>query len=224
MVSFTCFKFFRGVRSVCAPITAVIGFSLMLTYIFILYQPSRGPGIKQRMGWQSYEVVNLKASANPTSSTEGDLSTGQPSGDSSGVDWWNVTTEEETVDYSSFPLDVWSPTLPHNTGCACAGVPPSTRLTVSATVSQIALSRCLMNPETTGDLCGPDSTVEEDAIRGKWVLVPRNLNREGGYLSRWLVRQITSISYLNTILILLRTYTIGELVDKILISLSTSRF
>lgn len=122
MVSFTCFKFLRGVRSVCAPITAVVGFSLMLTYIFILYQPSRGPGIKQRMGWQSYEVVNLKTSANTTSSTEGDLSTGQPSGGNSGVDWWNVTTEEETVDYSSFPLDVWSPTLPHNTGCACAAV------------------------------------------------------------------------------------------------------
>lgn len=81
-----------------------------------------------------------------------------------------------------------------------------------------------MNPETTGDLCGPDSTVEEDAIRGKWVLVPRNLNREGGYLSRWLVRQITSIKYLDVTLMIFRTYTTEEHVDRISTSLSISRF
>lgn len=95
----------------------------MLTYIFILHQPSRGPGLKQRMGWQAYEVVNLKLSNNPTVSTGGELSTGHSqTGDTpdTGVDWWNVTNQEETVDYSSFPLDVWSPTLPHNTGCTSA--------------------------------------------------------------------------------------------------------
>ncbi|KAF9478252.1 phosphatase DCR2 [Pholiota conissans] len=169
MVSFNCFKFFRGVRSICAPVTTVVGFSLMLLYVFILYQPTRGPGIKQKMGWQSYEVINLSGHPTPAkpSPSEGDLST-EPSTLPSGVDWWNVTQpDDDKIDYSSLPLDIWSPTLPHDTG-----------------LSEIALSRCLVDPELAGDLCAPATTTEQDAIKGKWVRVPRNLNLEGGYLSR----------------------------------------
>lgn len=55
-------------------------------------------------------------------------------------------------------------------------------------VSEIAVKRCVINPDVGGDFCYPDSTSEEDAIKGKWVLVPRNLNFEGGYMSGWLVR------------------------------------
>ena len=114
MVNYTAFRFFRALRSLCAPITAVICFSLMLTYVFILYQPTPGPGIIQRLGWQSWESVKLSESAiaasNPDASAPADDST------SNGVDWWNVTSEP-TVDYSSLPLDVWAPLLPHDTGC-----------------------------------------------------------------------------------------------------------
>jgi len=45
----------------------------------------------------------------------------------------------------------------------------------------------MINPSYGSDYCAPDSTNEEDAIKGKWVRVPRNLNREGGYISGWLV-------------------------------------
>ena len=45
----------------------------------------------------------------------------------------------------------------------------------------------MINPYYGEDYCAPDSTIEEDAIRGKWVRVPRNLNREGNYVSGWLV-------------------------------------
>ena len=93
----------------CAPIMTVVGFSLILTYIFILYQPTRGPGIKQRMGWQSWEVIDA-----PKAVTSGQSSS--PSKPAEGVDWWNVSTPDETVDSSSLPLDVWSPLLPHDTG------------------------------------------------------------------------------------------------------------
>ncbi|KAG6891215.1 hypothetical protein C0995_008467 [Termitomyces sp. Mi166 len=43
-------------------------------------------------------------------------------------------------------------------------------------------------PHTTGreELCAPDSTSEQDAIKGKWVRVRRDLNLEGGYLSPYL--------------------------------------
>ena len=97
----------------CAPILTVVGFSLILTYILILYQPTRGPGIEQRMGWQSWEVIDASKA----------MTSGHPSNSSSnsskppeGVDWWNVSTTNENVDSSSLPLDVWSPLLPHDTG------------------------------------------------------------------------------------------------------------
>ena len=107
MMSFSCYKLFRGLRSTCAPILTVVGFSLILTYILILYQPTRGPGIKQKMGWQSWEVVDVMPSSNSS----------YPSSPSDqGVDWWNVTTPNESIDSSSLPLDVWSPLLPHDTG------------------------------------------------------------------------------------------------------------
>jgi hypothetical protein len=104
---FSCHKVFRGLRSTCAPILTVVGFSLILTYILILYQPTRGPGIKQRMGWQSWEVVDVMPSSN---------SSNPSSPSDKGVDWWNVTTPDESIDSSSLPLDVWSPLLPHDTG------------------------------------------------------------------------------------------------------------
>ncbi|KAH9479462.1 putative inactive purple acid phosphatase 29 [Psilocybe cubensis] len=118
------------------------------------------------MGWQSWDVVTITDQSTPSEvptkpSIGGDLETS--------VDWWNVTKPEEKVDFSSLPLDTWSPTLPHDTG-----------------LSEIAVTRCVINPEVGGDLCAPDTTSEQDAIKGKWVRVPRNLNLEAGYLSGWL--------------------------------------
>jgi hypothetical protein len=112
MVSFSCCNLFRGLRSMCAPISTVVGFSLILTYIFVLYQPTRGPGIKQRMGWQSWEIVNAPGLMAPSHSGH----PSSPSKPDQGVDWWNVTTPDENIDMSSLPLDVWSPLLPHDTG------------------------------------------------------------------------------------------------------------
>jgi hypothetical protein len=74
--------------------------------------------MKQRMGWQSWAVVSLQDN---TSSNGGDSpSTSNSSVElpPSGVDWWNVTKPEEKVDFANLPLDVWSPLLPHDTGCA----------------------------------------------------------------------------------------------------------
>lgn len=51
----------------------------------------------------------------------------------------------------------------------------------------------MINPSYSGDYCAPDSTIEKDAIKGKWVRVPRNLNLEGNYISGWLVSATPSI-------------------------------
>ncbi|TFK71339.1 Metallo-dependent phosphatase [Pluteus cervinus] len=177
MALFSCWRFFRALRSMCAPITTGIGFSFLLTWIFILYQPSSGPGLVQRVGWQSWDSISLPpeggssasggASTNPSTPGGGNTDVEVPSG----VDWWNVTnSQDNSFDSTSLPLDVWNPVLPHDTG-----------------LSEISLARCLVNPDMIlGDPCAPDTTPEQDAIKGKWVRIPRDLNLEGGYLSGWL--------------------------------------
>jgi hypothetical protein len=145
----------------CAPITVIVGFSCLLTFIFILYKPTSGPGIVQRLGWQSWEVITM---------TNDDFVAGSQvqnspavDDDGTGVDWWNVSAPEQKVDFGSLPLDVWAPLLPHHTG-----------------LSEITISRCMFNPSVGGQFCAPSSTTEQDAIMGKWVLVDRNLNLHAG--------------------------------------------
>ncbi|KAJ7115908.1 Metallo-dependent phosphatase-like protein [Mycena epipterygia] len=160
----------RWLRNVSVPVSTFISFSCMLIFIFILYQPTPGPGIIQRLGWQSWDVLS---GATTTNSTDG-VTAGSPQPVDTaeqmpdGVDWWNVTTEEQ-VDSASLPLDVWAPLLPHDTG-----------------LSEIAVTRCFVNPRLGSKLCDPESTTEKDAIRGKWVRVDRNLNYDAGYFAGYL--------------------------------------
>lgn len=186
----------------------------MLLYVFILYQP-HGPGIKQRLGWQSWEVVSISNQKLPPQDTP------QTGNLEHTVDWWNITKPEEKVDYSSLPLDVWSPLLPHVTGRKSRVVlgPPLTENL--AIVSEIAVILCVINPDLGGDVCAPDSTSEQDAIKGKWVRVPRNLNLEGGYMSGWLVCNSNFLSQ-REMLICSRKYTIVAQGAKISTSLLKS--
>jgi len=114
-------RFIRFIRSIFVPTTAIIGFSCLLTFFFVLYQPTRGPGDIQRLGWQSWDVISPLSTGDPSSGVNNvDHETwDQPpptSGD--GVDWWNVTTSPTSspFDSASLPLDVWAPLLPHDTG------------------------------------------------------------------------------------------------------------
>ncbi len=113
-MAITLSRFIRFIRSTCVPATAIIGFSCLLTFFFVLYQPSRGPGDIQRLGWQSWDVV----SPSPPSNRPSSANTSGHVDQQDDVDWWNVTDSSETpVDTTSLPLDVWSPLLPHDTGC-----------------------------------------------------------------------------------------------------------
>lgn len=113
MAGFTVFRFFRFLRSMCAPITACIGFSCLLSFIFILYQPNDGPGNIQKLGWQSWDLITM------TKTKVADVSGSQTGAKvPEGVEWWNVSEiGQNAVDTASLPLDVWSPLLPHDTGC-----------------------------------------------------------------------------------------------------------
>lgn len=65
-------------------------------------------------------------------------------------------------------------------------------------VSEIAITRCMVNPSISGEMCAPASTSEKDAIKGKWVRVERNLNMQSGmwYLVSW-VSSFTSRTLLT---------------------------
>ncbi|KAJ7588171.1 Metallo-dependent phosphatase-like protein [Mycena floridula] len=157
----------RFLRSIFAPLSAIIGFSCLLTFLFILYQPTPGPGSIQRLGWQSWDVITMQDTP-ATSQPQVHTGESQNQPPDSTVDWWNVSTTAP-VDTISLPLDEWGPLLPHDTG-----------------LSEITATRCIVEQSTAGDLCAPASTTEQDAIKGKWVRVERNLNLEAGYWSGYL--------------------------------------
>ncbi|TCD62378.1 hypothetical protein EIP91_006960 [Steccherinum ochraceum] len=174
--SFNLYRLGRFLRAIFVPTAAIIGFSCILTFIFVLYQPSHGPGAKQRLGWQAWDIISDR----PVDSVDlgATTNTPPPSGDvaepglghvDSGVDWWNVSAPanpNDQFDAASLPLDVWDPLMPHDTG-----------------FSEIEVTNCWIDPWfapfVTADFCAPKTTKEEDAIRGKWVLVNRNLNAQG---------------------------------------------
>lgn len=101
----------RSLSAVCAPFATTAGIALLLTYVFILYQPSFGPGGIQRVGWQSWDVVidAVKNHSTATTTTTSDDT----------VDWWNVSSPDKTIDTTSFPQDIWQPLLPLDTGRKC---------------------------------------------------------------------------------------------------------
>lgn len=113
-------RLYRSLRTLTVPIAAVIGFSCLLTFIFILYQPTPGPGIKQRLGWQSWEVITMY---DPNAGSQPMQAPSKPQTGlgnvPQGTDWWNVTTSSPAVDSASLPLDQWTPLMPHDTGREC---------------------------------------------------------------------------------------------------------
>jgi hypothetical protein len=48
-------------------------------------------------------------------------------------------------------------------------------------VSEISLQQCYFNPDYIPKLCYPPTTNQDDAIKGKWVRVGPDLNRQAGW-------------------------------------------
>jgi hypothetical protein len=181
-------RFIRSIHSIFVPTTAIVGFSLLLTFFYVLYQPTRGPGDVQRLGWQSWDIVSPLPAADLSSIVNETGNRPPPtSGDhDTDVDWWNVTAPGSTspVDSASLPLDVWAPLLPHDTGCMTSISLAFGQLTEmsrhsTTTVSEIAVVRCMFDL-TMVDMCAPSSSTSDNAIKGKWVRVPRDLNLQSG--------------------------------------------
>ena len=114
----------RFLRSIFVPATSIFIFSCLLTFIFVLYQPTAGPGEIQRLGWQSWDIISDSLSSTtdidvPSGSGghHDDPSSSRPVDVPQGTDWWDVSTADSKIDFASLPLDVWDPLMPHDTGC-----------------------------------------------------------------------------------------------------------
>ncbi|KAI0714201.1 Metallo-dependent phosphatase [Cerioporus squamosus] len=152
-MAFSLFRLARFLRSIFVPTASIVAFSCLLTFIFVLYQPTPGPGSIQKLGWQSWDVVSEGSSHVSGGSAEVEAgSTGSEVGSvPEGVDWWSVTTTE-SVDTASLPLDVWDPLMQHDTG-----------------LSEIHITDCMIDPwfvpSVAADFCFPSSTKEDDATK-----------------------------------------------------------
>jgi hypothetical protein len=156
----------------------VLVFAAILTYIFTLYHPPpSGPARSQRIGWQSWDIVMFGSKkSDDTKGTSGvstgGAGTGTGTGSGSGtskqnetnstVDWWEQPDQTPAENYQSLPLDIWAPLLNHHTG-----------------LTDIAIKPCYFPPWMV-DFCWPATTPEEDATKGKWVRVERDLNWKTG--------------------------------------------
>lgn len=138
------------------PLIGVFLFSLALGYLFILNQLPPAPKAFRRISWQKWDVVSLiGSSSNVPSNPEPNTNS------TNGKEWWQAEELDagEAPAGVSLPLDVWSPLLPHSTG-----------------LTEIAIRPCLVSPSIAGDICAPKTTPEEDALKGKWVRVGKDLN------------------------------------------------
>jgi len=120
IMGFSAHRLAKVARTTCAPFTAVLAFSVLLTIIFVLYQPTRGPGDLQKLGWQSWATVSSKPATDGNVAIDNTTTQGDETGSDNvppGTDWWDVETPEPEIESSSLPLDVWDPLMPHDTGC-----------------------------------------------------------------------------------------------------------
>ena len=117
IMGFSAQRLNKVARTTCAPFTAVIGFSVLLTIIFVLYQPTRGPGNLQKLGWQSWASISPKPATGDPVTTGGTTTPNNGNGVPQGTDWWDVETPDPEIESSSLPLDVWDPLMPYDTGC-----------------------------------------------------------------------------------------------------------
>ncbi|KAG8919269.1 hypothetical protein FRC01_001369, partial [Tulasnella sp. 417] len=146
----------KRVFRLIVPLIGVFLFSLALGYLFILNQLPPAPKAFRRISWQKWDVVSLVGSnSNPQSDPKPNTNV------TNGKEWWQAEELDagEAPASVSLPLDVWSPLLPHSTG-----------------LTEIAIRPCLVSPSIAGDICAPKSTPEEDALKGKWVRVGKDLN------------------------------------------------
>lgn len=135
--------------------SSLLPIALIFAFCFSLYQTSTSlipPGRKQKVGWQSWDVVQYASEA---SSSQVPLASN---------DKTNGTTTTGGSSFApSYDLDTWDPLIPHTTG-----------------LTEIAVRSCYLPAWLSPTSCKPPSTPEEDKLKGRWVRVERDLNAKTG--------------------------------------------
>jgi hypothetical protein len=160
------------------PISLILAFSILLTSLDLLGRPVN-PARNQHLGWQSWDIVHY---TKPKSNPALDEDTTGPS--NSLTDGGNGFQADDSTSVSSFapsiPLHGWNPLLRHTTG-----------------ITEVTAVPCYFPPWLYPKLCSPPTTPEEDKLKGKWVRVERDLNRQTGlwYLVRLPCSPFTSLNH-----------------------------
>ncbi|ORY21337.1 Metallo-dependent phosphatase-like protein [Naematelia encephala] len=138
-------------KSFLPVILLLLVFSFALS-TFSLLSHFRSPADKQQIGWQSWDVVEIK---------------GQKSGSGEDVEVGGGSVGNQTSGQEDFvpsiPLDNWDPLSLHTTG-----------------LTEIAIKSCYFPPSLLPSYCAPQTTGELDKTKGKWVIVEKDLNLRSG--------------------------------------------
>ncbi|WVQ98259.1 hypothetical protein IAU59_005382 [Kwoniella sp. CBS 9459] len=135
----------------CLPILALILVIAFGLSSYSLLSHFRSPAVKQQIGWQAWDVVEMSSVEGQDGGGNGALSTGDKSnGNGTGF-------------VPSIPLDNWDPLALHTTG-----------------LTEIAVRPCYFPPYLFPSYCAPETTPELDKAKGKWVVVERDLNLRTG--------------------------------------------
>ena len=113
-MGFSAHRLLKVAQTTCASSNAFPAFSFLLTIIFVLYQPTRGPGDLQKLGSQPWAAVSSKTITYGRMAIDNITTPGGntiPESVPPGTDWWDVE-----VGGPSLPLDVWDPLTPRDTG------------------------------------------------------------------------------------------------------------
>lgn len=131
-----------------------IGLTFLLSINFFTLSRERQPSRSRWVGWQAWQSLGVsRKHVDPLQTSFDGLLDGQ--GSSAGSTFGDESSQSMDL---SFPLDIFAPLVPN-----------------PAPLTDVTVESCF---PFTLDRCRPRSTPQEDALLGKWVLVPRPLDSE----------------------------------------------
>lgn len=155
-------------RRVKLPAVAIVG----CLAVFALYERSYFTRTSSstpatNMGWQSFlPAYNSRLSTASPSTSSSTNTTGQGAGflgDSDYDDWWDDDFDDDFDGFAPEPTaEIWDPFIQNSR--------PLTEVTAKACVW----------PPSIYDACMPESSYRQDAERGQWIRVEKDLNMRVG--------------------------------------------
>ncbi|KAM0793498.1 hypothetical protein ACM66B_000937 [Microbotryomycetes sp. NB124-2] len=146
-------------------VAAVVVCSFLLTARYKLSLPDDHPyGDPSRIGNQAW-ALTFKAGSAATTAASGQLETGTTSNTNSSTGLDDYLDDWDTQD------DLWGMPSADRWSQFSAETTPLTEITIKS---------CVLPPGMGFDMCAPTSSKKEDAVRGAWKRVERDINKQIG--------------------------------------------